>query len=1091
MKKLLFLFSALFFAGSIFAQGKIISGQVLDSETNDPIIGAAVVVVGATVGTVTDTDGKFTITLPEGTTKLKISLMGYEEEVVIAKNGMTVLMLTDAETLDVVEVEVFVGATKDKGYGGSAQVLGADKIEQKNPSDMTKAMAGEFAGVQVVSSSGQPGTISSIRIRGINTINGGSNPLYVVDGIPYNGDISSIDPSDIASMTVLKDATATALYGARGSNGVVLITTKKGTAGSEGRIDIDLKYGVNMRLIPLYETIDDPKTYTELGWLGLYTNARIVGKSSHTSAANNASAYLFNASGTMGGLHPSYNPFDTEGKFLIDHETGKMRSDVGFLYPGGPEKWSDYIYHTGKKYEATVKFSGGSEKTTYFTSFGFLNDEGYYIQSDLKRFNARSNIDFEPKKWLKGNLNVSYGYTKMNYPGQDDNMNSGFQFVNGMPPIFPVFQHDPVTGEVKKDPNVGGNAYDYGMYEQYGRPFAPGINPAGALQLDKRNQDAHNVVISSRWEVEFYKDLRFITTAGFQYVGYMESDKTNMFYGDAEGVGRISKYGGSVMYVTSAQILKYQKTIKDIHNLDAFVGHSSDYYAGTVFYGQKSQLYNPNDMELSNASVLGDLTSGSSKEMRDSYMGQVRYNYNEKYFFEINGNLDASSKYLRGHRWGKFGSVAASWIITRERFMNDVKSWLTNLKIKASYGAAGNDNLGQFNYTDLYALSVVDQKPSLVWSRKGVEDLTWESSTTLNVGIEAYIKRDRLKLEVEYYNKRVHSMLFPHPVAPSLGYLSVYANDGKIANNGIDWMITSKIIKSRNVELDFRLNGNFNRTMMLALPHEPRFGETRMQIMTGSYAVGHSLDEWYLPQYAGVNQETGEAQWLQYYDANTSDPNANSDYIVDVYKYLHEDTKDGSLLHPNADIKTKTTTNYNQAGYTFTGKRGNPTVYGGFGFDLTAYGFELSATFNYQLGGYGYDAVYAQLMGDGQFGEFAWHKDMLKAWNPLTEYYNTDVPRLTGGNSEYAEYVNYGSDRFLTSNSALQISNVKLAYSFPKKWIKKALLNSLSIWVSGDNLYAFTARKGYFPFAYSYSGGSDRSQYLPLTTFLGGIKLQF
>jgi hypothetical protein len=426
--------------------------------------------------------------------------------------------------------------------------------------------------------------------------------------------------------------------------------------------------------------------------------------------------------------------------------------------------------------------------------------------------------------------------------------------------------------------------------------------------------------------------------------------------------------------------------------------------------------------------------------------------------------------------------------------MKNTKNWLSNAKLRASYGIAGNDNIGAYRYGDLYSLAVIDKLPSIIWSYKGVGDITWETSAMLDLGFEASIKKDRLKIELDYYSKNTRNLLFAHNVPPSLGYTYIYANDGKIRNRGFEWQLTSKVVKTRNIELAVRLNGSFNKSMVLALPHELRFGDNREQIMTSwngyrPLVVGHQMGEWYMPQYAGVDKDNGQALWIEYYD-DSGESGANNNFISDVYQYLHEDKADGSLLHPNAKIKTRTTNNINRAGNTFIGKKETPDIIGGFGFDLSVYGFELSAAFNYQIGGYGVDQIYMQMMGDETWGQYAWHKDMLKAWNPITENYDTDVPALTGGLYDYASYVNSVSDRFLTSNSAFQIANVKIAYYFPKKWIKKALLNSLSVWVSGDNLYSATARKGYFPFA-AFGGTNNRSQYLPLSTVLGGIKLQF
>ena len=431
MRKLTLVLAALVLCiSAAFAQAKTISGTVVEDANNEPVIGASVVVVGTTTGTVTDFDGNFTLTVSEGT-ELEITYVGFEPTRVKAKNGMVVRMKVDAAALDEVMVVGYSQTTK-KSYVGSASVVSGEALEKKNATEVSKALAGEVAGVQVVTTSGQPGTNASIRIRGIGSVNSSTSPLYVVDGIPFDGDISSIDPSDIASTTVLKDATATALYGSRGSNGVILITTKKGSSDGEGKIDVDFKYGANMRLIPMYDAITSAQRYVELGYQGLLNTY---------PTADAASAALFGPK----GIPAIYNMWVEAGNTLIDPATGRMYNDVT-LKPGyisdPMHSWEDAIFRVGQKMEGTVKIHGGSDKTTYYTSFGYLKDEGYYIGSDYNRFTARANVDHQAKKWLKGNLNMSYAYSEFNNPGQGSNMNNGFAYVNGIPCIYPVFERD-------------------------------------------------------------------------------------------------------------------------------------------------------------------------------------------------------------------------------------------------------------------------------------------------------------------------------------------------------------------------------------------------------------------------------------------------------------------------------------------------------------------------------------------------------------------------------------------------------------------------------------------------------------------------
>ena len=592
MRKLILLFSALVLCiGVVFGQGKTVSGRVID-ENNEPAIGASIQVKGAeTVGTISDFDGNFTITLPAGKTHLIVSYVGYTTVEQEAKDGMVVRLSTDAEVLDEVMVVAYGTSTK-KAFGGSATAVKAETLEKKNPTDVSKALAGEVAGVQVVSTSGQPGTSATVRIRGIGSINASTAPLYVVDGIPFDGDISSIDPNDIATMTVLKDATATALYGSRGANGVILYTTKKGTSGESGRIEVDVKYGANMRLLPMYDFINDPQQYVELCWESM-RNQLILENTNLGSRTPEevASANLFNSNAK--GLPIAYNWWNESPADLIDPSTGKFYTGVnaptlkqGYIDNPDPG-WRKSIFRTGQSLDAKVTISGGSDKTTYFTSFAYLNEQGYYIGSHYSRFNARVTVDHQAKKWLKASMNMNYSYSIFDAPGQEGGgaMNNGFMYVNQCPVIYPVLLRDPYTGATVEDENIPGEqpAFDYGTntyidkngkQQVYGRLYGSGINPAGALQYDRYNVLQHQLISTAMLEATLYKGLKLTANFGLTYAGGISSDLTNPYYGDAADVGRISKGVNHGMQFTANQLLSYSNQFGE-HNFEAFVGHES------------------------------------------------------------------------------------------------------------------------------------------------------------------------------------------------------------------------------------------------------------------------------------------------------------------------------------------------------------------------------------------------------------------------------------------------------------------------------------------------------------------------------------
>ena len=569
------------------------------------------------------------------------------QEVTI-KPHVRVVMQSDTELLDEVVVVAYGTATK-RSFTGSATEIKGDRIANKNPSELSKALTGEVAGVQVISTSGQPGSNASIRIRGLGSVNSSRAPLYVVDGIPFGSDLSGIDPSDIESTTVLKDATATALYGSRAANGVILLTTKRGKKGKT-QVEANVKYGINTRIIPLYDTMESPERFIELTWEGIKNKYQYAGGRDEAAAAAMASKLLWGYDDPQKGyqntgIYKGYNMWSTGD--VIDPSTGKFKAGVVRKFT--PEKWEDYIFRTGEKVEANVKISGGSDKLSHYTSFGYLKDEGYYIGSDFERFNARSNLSQDITSWLKSNVNMAYSYMELNKPGQGDNMNNGFQFINFMPSIFPVFQRD-ADGNKIKDNVVGGYLYDYGMAEGYGRPYASGVNPAGAIQLDKNEYQSHSFNGNAMFEATFLKDFKGTVNFGLQYLGTKNNELTNPYYGDAEGLGRIFKNMSTFFSFTSNQILSWKKSF-GVHNLDAFVAHESTFYKSSDNYGQKSKIVRPNNTEWSNAVIMDYMDSQTYGFDMESYFGQIRYDYNDKYFFHGTLRRDGSSRFAKGQKW--------------------------------------------------------------------------------------------------------------------------------------------------------------------------------------------------------------------------------------------------------------------------------------------------------------------------------------------------------------------------------------------------------------------------------------------------------
>jgi len=1045
---------------TVKAQTTSISGTVTSAEDGRPIPGVTVLVKGTTLGTVTNVDGKYTLYVPDDNPTLIFSFVGMQTKEVPAEGTkVNVTLQPDVIGVDEVMVVAYGTATKES-FTGSASKVEGEKLANKNTSDITKALTGEVAGLQVINSSGQPGTTAELRIRGFGSVNASRSPLYIVDGIPFNGNLASIDPSDIESTTILKDASATAIYGARGANGVVVITTKKGSKNQQ-IIDVDVSYGINIRLIPLYNVIESPERYVELTWEGLKNKYRTQGIE---NPAQTASQNLFSAS----GLSPYYNMWNTDDDRVVDPETEKVTTTERKYTP---ESWDDALFRTGKRREASIRLSGGGENGNYYTSFGYLNDEGYYNGSEFDRFNARTNVNQQLREWLSTSMNLNYSYMERNSPAQNLAANNGFFFVNEMPPIYPVYVRDE-NGSKIEDPKTGGYMYDYGFDRGTGaRGFGANINPAGAVHLDRDFFITHNFTGNANVEARFLNNFRFNTNFGMQYYGQNNSDLTNPFYGDAAGLGRIFKRQDNRFSYTINQILSYRNTVGP-HNFDAFIAHENTLYRDAYMEGQKSNIARPKNIEWTNAVIMDWMYSEVVDYALESFFGQVKYDYEGKYYLYGTLRRDGTSRFPN-NKWGTFGSVGAAWMLNEEDFLT-AESWLSLLKLKASFGTLGNQDIGNYPTFDQYGISNLNDELSFSFNYKGNPDLTWESSNTFNTGVEFGIGRI-LSGQVEYFTKKTTNLLFYKQVAPSLGFSQIPVNDGELLNTGVEFELTGHLINSGDMRLDLRINGGNYKNAITQMPVDESTGEEKVIEIQGAYAYseGHSIYDFYVREYAGVDPETGLSQWNRYYN----EVNGEKDYIPDMETYLDANTIN--------ELGVETTTEYSQATKKYVGKTVIPTLSGGFGLDFFYKGFEFTSQFAYSFGGHSYDNIYATLMGNNLPGKVNWSKDILNRWQESGDI--TDVPRLS---ADFDKNVNSISSRFITSNAYLNLTNIRLSYTLPAQLTKTLGINRTSVWLSGDNLFLLTAREGFIPMG-AESGSSSTVRYAPLSTVTTGIKLQF
>ena len=963
---------------------------------------------------------------------------------------------SDAEVLDEVMVVAY-GTAKKSAFTGSAATIKNEKITSRQTSNVTNALAGQVAGVQTTSSTGQPGKDATVRIRGIGSISASNTPLYVVDGVPYDGEISAISTSDIESMTVLKDAASNALYGARGANGVILITTKRGKSG-DARVTFDAKWGVNKRGVPSYETVTDPGKFYEMAYSAIY-NGDLKGYAAAGDLVN-ANAYANQA--MLSSSYLGYQVFTVPNGEQLIGMNGKLNPNATLGYSDGtyyytPDNWSDELFENNTRQEYNLSVSGANDKINYYMSAGYLDDQGIVPNSGFQRYSARLKADYQVKPWLKMGGNVSfthYDSREQDTESSTSNANA-FYAANIMGAIYPMYVRD-AAGNIMVD-NRGFQRYDYGSDTNFKRNnVIPNANPLASYMLDKMKYSGD--VVSGKWfaDIDIWGGIKAKINIGVDANNVRYTNMTNPFYGqysETSGVGGLISVATERSFSTNQQyLLTYNKTFNDVHNLDVLAGHENYNYKYQYLYGSREKIYNPDVPELNNGILNQNNESYSQNYATEGWLFRVQYDYDGKYFGSASYRRDASSAFHPDNRWGNFWSIGAGWLMNKEAFLEN-QQWIDMLKFKISYGLQGNDNLlyqngyrNYYPYMDQYTLSNSNGDFATTLYYKGNPDITWETSHSFNTGFDFTFWGGKLSGAVEYFSRKTTNMLYFKPVASSMGYSRFPENVGSMVNRGVELDLNSNIINTKDFTWDVSFNLTHFKNKVLELAPE-----LEGQLIDGSriYREGESMYQLYLPKYVGVNPETGESQWA------LTEPNAAGETVTTSY------TEASSNRFATGDIL--------------------PKVYGGFGTSLTFHGFDFSIAFAYQLGGRIMDNTYQSLMDVSSQGS-AWHVDMLNAWT--AENKNTDIPRL----NVQDRFTGYSSDRWLTSSDYLSLQNITFGYTLPKSWTRKLQIDGIRLYFVADNVALLTARKGLDP-RQSYT--TAENVYSPIRTISGGISLNF
>ncbi|PKK38255.1 hypothetical protein BWI96_00205 [Siphonobacter sp. SORGH_AS_0500] len=1030
MGKSLLSFLLLFLAGSYLYAQTTVKGVVTSSDSNTPLPGVSVSVKGTSRGTVTNSDGQFSVIVPQGSKTLVISYIGYltTEVDVTNKTNVNVILKEDSKILNEVMVVGYGTVSKETHVGASAQI-NADAIKNRPVSNALNSLVGAAPGLQTIQSGGAPGSAPSIRIRGFGSISASNEPLYVVDGVPYTGNTSNINPDDIESISVLKDASTTAIYGSRGSNGVVMITTKKGKS-NRSNLNFNASVGAISRGLPEYERVS-AQQYYPLMWevqrnTLQYGSLAIPRDIAGQIAAGQLTTYNNrNYTGVYDLL--KYNPFNVANNAIVD-ANGVLNPNAQLLYPEDLN-WEKAVQQGGKsRRNYNLSYDGGSDKSDYFGSIGYTKEEGYLLKSDFERFTGRVSVNTQPMKWFKTGFNLNGSYSRANIDAAPDGGTSfvnPFYFTRFIGPIYPVYKHDATTGDYTLDAN-GNRIYDQGD----SRPYSSGRHAIWENQLNNR-QDVVGVV-GGRTYVTFNLFPGFKATSNLSFDLQDRHRRTfdNPIIGDGAPAGRAYHYMYRTTATTFNQLLEYDKSFGK-HNLNILGGHESYSYKYNYLVSARSGIIVNGITELPNFATVLNASSYEDNYGIESYFARASYDFDKKYILNASIRRDGNSKFARDVRWASFWSVGGAYNIEKEDFLKGV-NWVEMLKLRASYGVVGNDNLGStlglYPYQALYNLAVNNvAEPGITQATIANSQLTWETGKNFDLGVDFSLFKNRLSGSVEFFNRVTDGLIFSVPLPLSnggttSGGFSVNRNIGNLYNRGFELQLTGDIVRNQDFKYSATLNVTTFKNQITKMPETQRL----IQSGTKGYSVGHSIYDFYMREFAGVDSETGQSR----YKTNMMTANA---------KVVGSDTL---------------TTVISEANYRYTGFSSIPKFYGSMNHNLSYKGLTLSLVFTYQVGGKVYDGGYASLMHGGTYGT-AMHVDALKRWQNPGDV--TNVPRFDNGN---IANLTGASTRYLTDASYLQLNNVTLSYAIPATWLTSIGAKTASVYASGENLGLFSARKG-------------------------------
>lgn len=992
------------------AQSGKITGTVTDLK-GEPIPGVSILISGTKTGTITDATGAFSLNTNVANGTVEVSFLGFEPQTVSFRNGGTLTIKMKQAATDVDEVVVVGARMKKSDLTGAVGNVDAKALMQRPSTNINQALQGNAAGV-FVSAPAKPSDDASIRVRGINTINAGSSPIYVVDGVIMEnnqGGFNSINPNDVASIQVLKDASATALYGSRGANGVIVVTTKKGQRrGGDGLVTYDSWVGIsNFTRIP--------KTMNAQELFDLRVDAYANGYMKDNPTANRQ-AYIDTVL-LKKNIAFSNQEFDTHNK------------NKSF-------NWLDQVTHTGFQQNHALGFSGGGEKGVFYLSVGYAGLNGIVQTTKQDKYTGRFNAEYNIKKWLKVGTNTGFTRTKDLMPSDDVYDKA----IRANPLLDYAPYRDPATRFT----------YDYltTYFRAHGEQNNNDFNPFNS-QLVQRDRSRNRITSSNYININPIEGLDIRSTYSLDYGNQEWFEFTPHNIQQAirhnNGDARAKHERWSDTYWQWDNTITYNRTFAQDHKLTVLAGtsvskRSSNY---TLAQGDRFVSDQLGYYDLGSSAALDKRVIGSDfyAYTLSSFIARANYSFKDRYHLTATARYDGSSRFMEGSRWGLFPSVSAAWDVKKESFMEDVNVF-SQLKLRAGYGVVGNQDIGNYVYQTLYGASAVNNTPVIGNDGRRGGDLTWERQKQSNLGLDMSFLKSRLNVTADFFYINNDNLLLDRSLAITSGYSKRWANIGRVNNKGMEISVSADVIQKKDFNWNVSGNISFDKNTVKNLyGNITSIYNTNENVIQreGNIFLGESIHTIYTLRSGGIAQEWNRKDWegLNY--------NGKTVAIGDLFA-RDVSGPDGK---PDGIV--------NQYDLTIVGKS-DPKFYGGFSTNLAYKAFALNALFTYSYGAKKISNYYESLLNSN--GESMATTDLLNRWTPQNT--NTNIPRVIT-NTSYNRYNPSDLDFAIQDASFLRLAAVTLSYNLPEKVLSAWKFNNVRLYVTGSNLFCITKYKGMDP----------------------------